>query len=155
MPTLSIVMPAHNEGPQIEATVEEWLREVTPKVPDVEIVVVDDSSTDDTGAKLTAMAQRVPNLRVFRTPTNVGHGAAVRLGLSQSLGRHVFQTDSDRQHAPADFWALWELRHDAPFVFGVREHRADGAVRMVISRVLRLVNTATWGHSLRDANCPF
>lgn len=154
-PALSIVMPAHNEGPHIEASVREWLDAVSPLVPDVELIVVDDRSTDDTGTRLARMAQTVPNLRVLTTPTNVGHGPAVRLGLLASRGLHVFQTDSDRQHAPADFQRLWDARHRAPFVFGVRERRADGPVRAVISSALRLVNLLTWGYAIRDANCPF
>jgi glycosyltransferase involved in cell wall biosynthesis len=92
---------------------------------------------------------------VLRTPQNSGHGAAVRLGLEQAQGAWVFQTDSDRQHVPGDFWLLWARRDEADFVFGVRARRADGAVRMLISRVLRTVNLVLWGRDIADANCPF
>jgi hypothetical protein len=67
----------------------------------------------------------------------------------------VFQTDSDRQHTPDDFWALWRLRDDADFVFGVRDARADGAFRAVVSAVMRGVNLLVWQRWVPDANCPF
>ena len=155
MPTLSIVMPAHNEAEHIEACVQEWYECVVAGIPGAEIVVVDDCSTDDTGARLRAMAARMPGLRPLRTPVNGGHGRAVRFGIDRCAGEFVFQTDSDRQHTPDDFAALWALRHEADFVFGVRERRADGAFRVLVSEVLRGVNLFIWGTWIRDANCPF
>ena len=92
---------------------------------------------------------------MLRTPANVGHGCAVRIGLDNSVGEFVFQTDSDRQHSPADFWALWAHRGSADFVFGIRASRADGPVRLAISQTLRVANFFIWGHWIADANCPF
>ena len=155
MPELSVVMPAHNEGEHIEACVDEWVAQVLARIPGAELIVVDDCSSDDTGARLAALTTRHPALRTVRTPMNVGHGRAVRLGLEQCAGTHVFQTDSDRQHRPEDFWPLWERRHDADFVFGVREHRADGAFRALVSLGLRGLLAVVWGRRIRDANCPF
>ncbi|MDF1504578.1 glycosyltransferase family 2 protein [Roseisolibacter sp. H3M3-2] len=155
MATLSVVMPAYNEAAHIERSVSEWHDGVVAAVPGAELVVVDDCSTDDTGARLAALAERLPALRVLRTPRNAGHGPALRLALEQCAGEWVFQTDSDRQHAPDDFWALWERRDAADFVFGVRDARADGAFRALVSGVLRLVNLAVWQRWVRDANCPF
>ena len=151
---LSIVMPAWNEEVHIEACVAEWHDAVLSRLRG-ELVVVDDCSRDRTGALLTALAGRYPDLRVFRTPRNSGHGAAVRLGLEQASGMWVFQTDSDRQHVPADISRLWEVRDGADFVFGARASRADGRVRMLISRLLRTVNVVLWGRDIADANCPF
>jgi dolichol-phosphate mannosyltransferase len=152
---LSIVMPAHNEGAHIEACVDEWYRTVVSRVGDAELLVVDDCSTDGTAGRLAALAARLPALRVLRTPTNGGHGRAVRLGLEHAVGTFVFQTDSDRQHVPDDFWSLWERRDEADFVFGVREQRADGRFRLVVSTILRGVNAILWQRWIRDANCPF
>ena len=152
---LSVVMPAYNEAAHIERSVTEWHERVVVEVPGAELVVVDDCSTDDTGAILAALAKRVPALRVLRTPANMGHGPALRLALEQSRGAFVFQTDSDRQHAPDDFWALWREREAADFVFGVRTARADGAVRAVVSGLMRVVNLAVWQRWIADANCPF
>ena len=155
MPTLSILMPAHNEADHIEASVMEWYEQVVSLVPGSELVVVDDCSTDGTGTRLEALSERLPRLRTLRTPANGGHGRAVRFGLERCAGEFVFQTDSDRQHTPADFAAVWARRDAAAFVFGVRERRADGAFRTLVSWALRGVNAVVLGTWIRDANCPF
>jgi len=152
---LSIVMPAHNEAAQIETVVREWFEAIAPRVPGAEILVVDDASTDDTGTRLERLAVGLPALRVVRLPINVGHGPATRAGLDLARGAFVFQTDSDRQHEPADFWALWALREQADFVFGRRAQRADGGGRVAVSSVLRAVIAVLWGRWIADANCPF
>ncbi|HEX3745603.1 MAG TPA: glycosyltransferase family 2 protein [Bryobacteraceae bacterium] len=152
---VSIVMPAHNEEEIIERSVREWYGEVASKLPNAELIVVNDCSTDKTGAILTGLELELPGMRHVALTRNVGHGGAVRSGLDRATQAFVFQTDSDRQHLPAEFWRLWETRLECDFVFGVRKHRADGAVRMVITNLMRLVNLALWGVWIRDANCPF
>jgi len=148
-------MPAHNEADHIEQCVSEWYESILSKIPSSELLVVDDCSTDTTGSRLDALESRLPLLRVLRTSANVGHGRAVRMGLDNSVGEFVFQTDSDRQHSPADFWALWAQRGSADFVFGVRATRADGRFRRAISQTLRMADFFMWGHWIADANCPF
>ena len=104
---------------------------------------------------LRRSASRLPALRVLRLATNVGHGPAIRFGLEQCAGTFVFQTDSDRQHTPEDFWLLWERRDQADFVFGVRLQRSDPPIRRWISLILRCANFLLWGCWIHDANCPF
>ena len=83
------------------------------------------------------------------------HGKALRVGFDHATQTYIFQTDSDRQHLPSDFWKVWELRDRADFVFGIRKQRADGATRMVITRLMRFLNLFVWGVWVKDANCPF
>lgn len=154
-PPLSIVMPAHNEAGNIEAAIREWHDEVIARLPGSEIIVVDDASRDDTGRILSVLAESLEALRVVSLTQNAGHGPATRTGLDHARGTYVFQTDSDRQHTPAEFWAFWERREDADLVIGVRRARADGLQRAVISGILRKVNTWMWGRAFADANCPF
>lgn len=152
---LSIVMPAYNEAEHIDQCVLEWYEGVISRVPGAEMIIVDDCSRDDTGARLAALAARLPAIRALKTSANGGHGPALRFGLDRARAEFVFHTDSDRQHSPGDFWALWESRTTADFVFGVRDHRADGAFRAVISSMLRIVNFMVWGAWIDDANCPY
>lgn len=152
---LSIVMPAYNEAEHIERSVLEWAETVAAHIPGTEMIVVDDCSDDDTGARLRSLTARIPTLRVLTTPANGGHGRALRLGIEHATGEFVFQTDSDRQHTPADFAALWERRAAADFVFGVRTDRADGALRAAVSAMMRVLNALVWGYWIADANCPY
>jgi glycosyltransferase involved in cell wall biosynthesis len=148
-------MPAFNEGEIIEATVRAWYDQVVAKVADAELVVVDDCSTDGMPAVLARLAAEMPRLKPVRPERNGGHGRALLFGFRHCRGVHVFQTDSDQQHDPTDFWKLWQRRDEADFVFGYRTRRADGMFRLAVTTGLKLVNLALWGLWVRDANCPF
>ena|ERR1017187_963670 len=152
---VSIVMPAYNEAEIIESCVREWHAEVVSRIPGSELIVVDDCSRDGTGDIVMRLSSELPGLRCVRPPCNGGHGPALRVGFEAARFPWVFQTDSDRQHLPSDFWKLWELRDNVDFVFAIREHRADGSVRVAITRCMRLLNFVIWGTWVRDANCPF
>ncbi len=155
VPPVSVVMPAYNEAAHIDACVTEWHDTVVGALPGAELIIVDDCSRDTTFEQLRELATRLPALRVMQTPVNLGHGPALRMGLESCRGEFVFQTDSDRQHAPEDFWKLWNRRHDADLLVGIRAHRADGAFRRVVSGIMRTVNLLVWQAWIPDANCPF
>ena len=152
---LSIVMPAYNEEANIEQTVREWHQEVLSRIPGAELIVVNDCSKDQTGTILLRLAREIPALRPLTPDRNGGHGQALRHGFDFVTQDWVFQTDSDRQHLPSDFWELWKVRDQSDFVLGIRSIRADGPVRVFITTVMRLANFALWGLWIRDANCPF
>jgi len=152
---LTVLMPAHNEADIIAAAVTEWHDEVIAKIPGSRLLVIDDASTDATPEVLGQLAATLPGLTFIHRDVNVGHGKALLFGFSQVNSEFVFQTDSDRQHRPSDFWRLWQLRDQYDFVFGVREKRQDGAFRLVVTNLMRVVNWLLWQVWISDANCPF
>ena len=152
---VSIVMPAYNEHDIIGTTVDEWYGEVVSRIPGAELIVVDDCSKDATGEVLAERARRMPQLRVVRPTRNGGHGKALRLGFQHARCDFVFQTDSDRQHLPEEFWKLWERRAKYDFVFGIRSTREDGGFRVFVTRTMRLLNLLAWQVWITDANCPY
>ena len=91
--TVSVVIPAYNEGPAI-ADVVATLRQAAPWH---EIIVVDDGSADDTGARAQAAGALV-----VRHPYNKGNGAAVKSGIRRAAGDYVLIIDGDGQHPPED-----------------------------------------------------
>jgi glycosyltransferase involved in cell wall biosynthesis len=154
-PVLTILMPAHNEEDIIAAAVTEWHAEVIAKIPGSRLLVIDDASTDGTPKVLAQLTRTLPDFNFIRQDVNGGHGKALLFGFRQISGEFVFQTDSDRQHYPADFWRLWERREQFDFVFGVREKRQDGAFRKLITTLMRVLNWLLWQVWISDANCPF
>jgi glycosyltransferase involved in cell wall biosynthesis len=90
-PNLTIVVPAFNEGPNLEPVVREIVSTVAanPWVGPYEIVLVNDGSRDDSAATLARLAGEVPQLRVFHHETNRGFGAALKTGFTNSRGRAV------------------------------------------------------------------
>lgn len=153
--TLTILMPAHNEEQIIAAAVTEWHTEVISKLPGSRLLVIDDASTDGTPRELTRLAATLPRVEFIRRPVNGGHGQALLTGFRQIYTEFTFQTDSDRQHSPTDFWRLWELRGQFDFVFGIRSKRQDGAFRRVIATSMRVLIWLLWRVWIFDANCPF
>jgi glycosyltransferase involved in cell wall biosynthesis len=154
---LYIVMPAYNEQDNIEAVVAQW-HPVAEKIGGgAKLCIVNDGSRDATFAKLQTLQVRFPHLLAIDKP-NSGHGAtclfAYRLALADGAD-YIFQTDSDGQTDPEEFWQFWEARHDIDFAIGTRGGRQDGFARKVVTRVLRLVIWLVFGEWVRDANTPF
>jgi len=100
-PTLSVIIPVFNE----ERTIEKVVRSVHAVDIDLEIVAVDDASTDGTAAIL-ARLEAEGLIRIFRQPQNRGKGAAVRLGIDEARGRICVIQDADLEYQPDDFPAL-------------------------------------------------
>ena len=155
MTELSVVVPVYNEESSIEQLVLDLEREVVPLAADVEVIVVDDASTDGTAAILAGLADGRPWLHIRRAERNAGHGPAVVRGLEEAAGEWIFQLDSDGQFVVAEIDRLWSRRDDAELVLGVRAERHDPGHRLALSRVVRLVVSALVGKRLRDANVPF
>jgi len=94
---LSVVMPVFNEERTVEAIVRRVLQ-----VPNLhELIVVDDASTDGTGAVLDRVQD--PRIRVFHHPHNRGKGAALRTGFEQVRGEVVIVQDADLEYDPRDY----------------------------------------------------
>ena len=92
------------------------------------------------------------------TKPNGGHGAAVLFGYQYALDHgatFVFQTDSDGQTSASEFEGFWKVRHSYNMVIGRRTKRQDGASRVFVTKVLKLVLRLCFGVWIADANTPF
>jgi glycosyltransferase involved in cell wall biosynthesis len=114
---LSVVIPAYNE----EATICQILGRVGALPVPMEIIVVDDCSTDATYDLLSSMGQW-DELRVIHKPANEGKGAALRTGFSEATGDIVVVQDADLEYDPRDIPRLLQpiLRDEADVVYGSR-----------------------------------
>jgi prepilin-type N-terminal cleavage/methylation domain-containing protein len=95
---LSIVLPAFNEGPAVGQTVK---RIIALGLPDAEVMVVDDGSSDDTSKQAEAAGARV-----IRHPYNIGNGAAIKSGIRAARGEVIIFLDADGQHNPEEIPSL-------------------------------------------------
>lgn len=91
-PMISIVMPAYNEGPYIIESLESLLKIDYPR-DKLEIIVIDDGSTDDTYAKAESMESKGP-IKVY-TKENAGKGAALNFGIKKAKGELIATMDAD------------------------------------------------------------
>lgn len=92
---LSLIIPAFNEAQRIGPTLRRAHRFLAARPASFEILVVDDGSTDDTVALVTALAGELPGLRVLCSPANRGKGHAVRQGMLAATGRIRLFSDAD------------------------------------------------------------
>ena len=99
---LSVIVPVYNEAKTIKQVIEKILAVPIEK----EIIVVDDSSTDDTGKILGDL--RYENLKVIYHGSNRGKGAAVLTGLEHAAGEYVIVQDADFEYDPADYLKLMD-----------------------------------------------
>jgi len=100
-PTLSLVIPAHNEATHIESSLRTILRDVDAVDPSSEVIVVDDGSNDETWNVVRRLSQLEPRVRAIRLSRRFGKEAAICAGLMQVRGLAVIVMDSDLQHPPA------------------------------------------------------
>lgn len=160
MGKLFITMPAYNEADNLQEVVQGWhtvCTELNKQGVDANLVVANDGSKDNTWEVLLELQQQYPRL-VPISKTNSGHGATLMFLYKYAIDNKcdwVFQTDSDGQTLPDEFWQMWENRDKAAFHIGVRSKRQDGRSRILVTRTLRFAVWLTFGVWVKDANTPF
>jgi glycosyltransferase involved in cell wall biosynthesis len=149
---LSVVIPAYNE----EANIEKAVLDVIDKLPDSQIIVVNDASTDATGDILDRLVREYHNLEVITNKMNMGHGFSVRRGLDAAQGDSILYIDADRQIALSNLKQLDGMKlGDFDVISGWRIGRKDKLFRKITSFFLKMTIYRKYGYFIRDANCPF
>jgi len=122
---LSILMPVFNEAETVEVVVKRVLD--VPYPCDVELVIVDDGSSDGTAALLAGIDD--PRVSVHTHPANRGKGAAIRTAAAKATGTHVVMCDADLEYSPEDLPALLRpvLEGEAGVVYGTRSFSSHTA----------------------------
>lgn len=140
---LSIVAPVYNEGELVARFLEELTAVLRPLPYDIEIIAVDDGSSDETPRILDELCAKYPQLGVVHLSRNFGHQAALTAGLDAATGDAIIMMDSDLEHPPAlipQMVAHWENGFDV--VYGVRDRvRALSLFKRGTSRMFyKIVN---------------
>ncbi len=149
-PALTVIVPSYNEG----ATIAEVLRRVLATGLRLEILVVDDGSTDDTAATVRRLAAAHPEIRLLSLPENRGKGAAVRRGIAEARGEYLVIQDADLEYDPQDLVRLLAVaREGADIVYGSRIRGHNPASYSSFywgGRLLSLITSALYGCWITD-----
>ncbi len=155
-PDLSIVIPIHNEAPNLEPLVHELTTALDGFGRPYEILFVDDGSSDGSFEILTRLHLTHRSVRVIQFRRNFGQTAAFAAGFAAARGRLIVTSDGDLQNDPRDIPALVErLEADnADIVCGWRKDRKDAWLSRRLPSVIanRLISWAT-GVRLNDYGC--
>lgn len=154
---VSVVVPFYNAGREMVEELHRSLGAATAKLSGgVELVYVDDGSTDDTLESLRAVQQRDERVVVIELAANFGQHAAFSAGFDRTHGRYIVTMDADLQCDPEEIpLLLAPLEHGYDFVSGVRKGRQDPRSRQLWSRLLTRIVTTTTRVKLQDVGCPF
>lgn len=156
-PEFSVVSPVRNEAANVEALVRELSAALSGRA--YEIIFVDDASQDDTRARLFALKDNVPELRVIGHRKNAGQSRAVRTGVAAARANIIVTLDGDGQNDPADIPGLIAqlTRADAPgelaLVQGRRQKRMDSGWKRMGSRFANRVRRAILKDQNSDSGC--
>ncbi|MGP7996436.1 MAG: glycosyltransferase family 2 protein [Streptosporangiaceae bacterium] len=124
---LSILMPVYNEAETVQNVIKRLL-DVKFPCP-IELVVVDDASTDGSSEILDALAGDDERLNLLRHPVNMGKGAAIHTGAAAATGDYIMPFDADMEYQPEDIPGLLNpvLRGEAEVVYGNRTFGSHSA----------------------------
>ena len=160
-PSVAVVLPAYNEEPNLTRTVTATRDYLARTMDDYQVVVVDDGSTDRTGAIAHELAAADPaHVIVVTHAVNRGYGAAVRSGLAAAMGTDcpwIFLTDADGQFDITELGMLLGVARErqADLVAGWRTRRADSSIRRLNAYLWSAASRLLLGLRVHDVDCAF
>lgn len=160
--SVSVVVPAYNEGARIELTLEKLVAHLERNFPQYEVIVIDDGSTDSTAEKVRKLAVTNSRIVLRSLPLNRGKGFAVRAGMTMAKGDAILFTDADLSTPVEEIdLALAELTRGFAVVIASRRHpnsiiaRRQSCAREAIGRGFNGLIRALFSLPFKDTQCGF
>ena len=153
--SLSIVYPMYNEKDNIPTAVTEAIRVGYKIAPELEVVVVDDASTDGSGATADRLAEEHLEVRVIHHNRNRKLGGSLKTGFAAATKEWVLYMDSDLPIKMDDALDAVPLTQDADIVIGWRKSRAESRRREVMSKAYNWLIRRAFGLHVTDVNFAF
>jgi dolichyl-phosphate beta-glucosyltransferase len=161
-PTYSIVLPAYNESERIATTIEKILTFAKQRAWRIEIIVVNDGSSDDTAGVVRRCASTHPEVRLLQNPGNRGKGYSVRHGVLQAQGDILLFSDADLSSPIAEAEKLFAaIAGGADIAIGSRwvktelQLRRQPLHRQLFGRIFNLALRLILGLQFKDTQCGF
>ena len=151
---ISIVVPAFNEAESLALLMDELRSVASEHSLDLEIVFIDDGSSDATWKTISELAALDKRVRGIRFRRNFGKAAALDAGFRAAMGDFVVTLDADLQDDPREIPRFLEKMQDGlDVVSGWKKVRHDPWGKVVSSRIFNWLTRCTTGVKLHDINC--
>ena len=155
MVSLSFVIPAFNEEPNVAEALRRASTVLQACNLDYEIILVNDGSRDRTGEIAKSMIGTIPNLRVVENNPNRGYGGALKTGFYAAIKEWIAFAPSDNQFDFNQLSDLMAYANTADIVTGYRANDADPFMRRVNRWGWNSVVQILFGYMTRDIDCGF
>jgi glycosyltransferase involved in cell wall biosynthesis len=153
--SISIIFPAFNEEENITKAVEHGRKAMSKFFTDIEIIVVNDGSSDATASIIDELAAEQADVVPVHHEVNRGYGAALRSGIYKASKDLIFFTDSDLQFDLEEIRHLQEWIHRYDIVAGYRARRADPVHRRFNAWGWNVLVRLILGLKIKDIDCAF
>jgi len=160
-PALSLIIPAYNEASHLHETLPRLRKEYLTD-PSVELIVVDDGSTDGTAEVVERHIENWPTARLIRLPWNQGKGSAIKAGMALARGKRVIFMDADLSADIADVPRLAAALDHADVAIGSRSiagsrviYNQRRSIRKIQSKFFNGVACAMVDIVASDTQCGF
>ncbi len=160
--TYSVILPAYNESARISATLDKILAHAAERGWNMEVVVVDDGSSDDTAAIANDYASKHAVLRLLENPGNRGKGYSVRNGMLRATGDILLFSDADLSSPIEEADKLFSaIAKGADIAIGSRwvdprlQIRRQPLHRRLFGRIFNLALRVILGLQYKDTQCGF
>lgn len=150
---LSLVIPCYNEAPTLERVIQRALLLKGSLCKELEILVVDDASTDGSAAIVSQIKTFRPEVKYFHHSTNLGVGPSMLEGYQKATGDWVVPLPADDQFDPLTLQMALPHLGDFDIICFCRKDRRDvGFYRKLLSHVNRWCNRILFGLKISDVN---
>jgi dolichol-phosphate mannosyltransferase len=153
VPEISVVVPFWNEELNVVRLADEVLKAFQNESRTLELVLVDDGSSDGTWQQMLQAQHTDPRVRPLRLVCHGGQSAALWAGFTASRGSIIATLDGDLQNDPADLPRMLKELTTYDLVCGLRTKRMDNRVRRISTAVARWARKTALGVDFRDSGC--
>ncbi|HTL54329.1 MAG TPA: glycosyltransferase family 2 protein [Candidatus Limnocylindrales bacterium] len=153
VPEISVVVPFWNEELNVVRLADEVFKAFQNESRTLELVLVDDASSDGTWQQMLQAQQSDTRVRPLRLVCHSGQSAALWAGFTASRGSIIATLDGDLQNDPADLPRMLKELTTYDLVCGLRIKRMDNRVRRISTAVARWARKTALGVDFRDSGC--
>ena len=154
--SLTIFFPAFNDEKTLPQLIKNTCEIASKFAGSLEVIVINDGSTDNTKNTLEKLKKRYKNLRVVTHERNLGYGAALQSGFKNARKEWVFYTDGDGQYDPRELKLLVDaLTEYTDVVNGYKLTRSDPAIRKILGWLYSWFLHLLYDLPIRDVDCDF